>query len=70
MSISVQPLNITPESLSVSEPIYVNFRYWILEFPAEFNLDLGLIRLTEEFRELASQLGYEDHIDLIDISSM
>uniref|UniRef100_A0A669P5M6 RAS guanyl releasing protein 3 n=1 Tax=Phasianus colchicus TaxID=9054 RepID=A0A669P5M6_PHACC len=45
-------------------------RYWILEFPAEFNLDLGLIRLTEEFRELASQLGYEDHIDLIDISSI
>ncbi|NXS62023.1 GRP3 protein, partial [Brachypteracias leptosomus] len=45
-------------------------RYWILEFPAEFNLDLGLIRLTEEFREVASQLGYEDHIDLIDISSI
>ncbi|NXS00643.1 GRP3 protein, partial [Oxylabes madagascariensis] len=46
------------------------FRYWILEFPAEFNLDLGLIRLTEEFQEVASQLGYEDHIHLIDISSI
>ncbi|XP_067395202.1 ras guanyl-releasing protein 3 isoform X3 [Emydura macquarii macquarii] len=45
-------------------------RYWILEFPAEFNLDLGLIRLTEEFREVASQLGYEDHVQLIDISSI
>ncbi|XP_075452741.1 ras guanyl-releasing protein 3 isoform X3 [Ascaphus truei] len=45
-------------------------RYWILEFPAEFNLDLGLIRVTEEFRELASQLGYEEHIHLIDISSI
>ncbi|KFP75070.1 Ras guanyl-releasing protein 3, partial [Apaloderma vittatum] len=45
-------------------------RYWILEFPAEFNLDLGLIRLTEEFREVASQLGYEDHIHFIDISSI
>ncbi|XP_048153732.1 ras guanyl-releasing protein 3 isoform X4 [Corvus hawaiiensis] len=45
-------------------------RYWILEFPAEFNLDLGLIRLTEEFQEVASQLGYEDHIHLIDISSI
>ncbi|XP_064365551.1 ras guanyl-releasing protein 3 isoform X2 [Dromaius novaehollandiae] len=45
-------------------------RYWILEFPAEFNLDLGLIQLTEEFREVASQLGYEDHIHLIDISSI
>ncbi|XP_042789210.1 ras guanyl-releasing protein 3 isoform X3 [Panthera leo] len=32
-------------------------RYWILKFPAEFNLDLGLIRMTEEFREVASQLG-------------
>uniref|UniRef100_A0A8C4WIT7 RAS guanyl releasing protein 3 n=1 Tax=Gopherus evgoodei TaxID=1825980 RepID=A0A8C4WIT7_9SAUR len=45
-------------------------RYWILEFPAEFNLDLGLIRLTEEFREVASQLGYEEHVRLIDISSI
>ncbi|XP_019405249.1 PREDICTED: ras guanyl-releasing protein 3 isoform X3 [Crocodylus porosus] len=45
-------------------------RYWILEFPAEFNLDLGLIRLTEEFREVATQLGYEAHIHLIDISSI
>ncbi|XP_065445291.1 ras guanyl-releasing protein 3 isoform X2 [Chrysemys picta bellii] len=45
-------------------------RYWILEFPAEFNLDLGLIRLTEEFREVASQLGHEEHVHLIDISSI
>ncbi|XP_024049480.1 ras guanyl-releasing protein 3 isoform X1 [Terrapene carolina triunguis] len=45
-------------------------RYWILEFPAEFNLDLGLIRLTEEFREVASQFGYEEHVHLIDISSI
>ncbi|XP_061480739.1 ras guanyl-releasing protein 3 isoform X2 [Rhineura floridana] len=45
-------------------------RYWILEFPAEFNLDLGLVRLTEEFQELASRLGYEEHIHLIDISSI
>nr|XP_034964133.1 ras guanyl-releasing protein 3 isoform X2 [Zootoca vivipara] len=45
-------------------------RYWIMEFPAEFNLDLGLVRLTEEFQELASHLGYEEHIHLIDISSI
>ncbi|MBZ3876847.1 Ras guanyl-releasing protein 3 [Sciurus carolinensis] len=45
-------------------------RYWILKFPAEFNLDLGLIRMTEEFREVASQLGYEKHVNLIDISSI
>ncbi|XP_060609992.1 ras guanyl-releasing protein 3 isoform X3 [Anolis sagrei] len=45
-------------------------RYWILEFPAEFNLDLGLVRLTEEFQELASHLGFEDHIHLLDISSI
>lgn len=45
-------------------------RYWILKFPAEFNLDLGLIRMTEEFREVANQLGYEKHISLIDISSI
>ncbi|KAF6105835.1 RAS guanyl releasing protein 3 [Phyllostomus discolor] len=45
-------------------------RYWILKFPAEFNLDLGLIRMTEEFQEVASQLGYEKHVSLIDISSI
>ncbi|KAF6321642.1 RAS guanyl releasing protein 3 [Rhinolophus ferrumequinum] len=45
-------------------------RYWILKFPAEFNLDLGLIRMTEEFREVASQLGYEKHVSLMDISSI
>lgn len=45
-------------------------RYWILKFPAEFNLDLGLIHMTEEFREVASQLGYEKHVSLIDISSI
>ncbi|XP_016045406.1 ras guanyl-releasing protein 3 isoform X1 [Erinaceus europaeus] len=45
-------------------------RYWILKFPAEFNLDLGLIRMTEEFQEAASQLGNEKHISLIDISSI
>ncbi|KAM3854631.1 ras guanyl-releasing protein 3 [Vipera latastei] len=45
-------------------------RYWILEFPAEFNLDLGLVHLTEEFQELACHLGYEEHIHLIDISSI
>lgn len=66
----MQPLNVTHESLIISEPLSVDFRYWILEFPAEFNLDLGLIRLTEEFREVAMQLGYEDHMHLIDISSM
>ncbi|XP_048862576.1 ras guanyl-releasing protein 3 isoform X1 [Brienomyrus brachyistius] len=45
-------------------------RYWTVEFPAEFNLDLGLIQLTEEFRDVAAQLGYEEHIKLIDISTI
>lgn len=45
-------------------------RYWIAEFPAEFDLDLGLIRLTEEFRDAAAQLGGDEHIKLLDISTM
>ncbi|KAM4614724.1 ras guanyl-releasing protein 3 [Polymixia lowei] len=45
-------------------------RYWILTFPAEFNLDLGLIRMTEEFRDVAAQLGFEEHFKLIDISTI
>ncbi|XP_046885258.1 ras guanyl-releasing protein 3 [Hypomesus transpacificus] len=45
-------------------------RYWIVTFPAEFNLDLGLIRLTEEFRDVAAQLGCEEHFKLIDISTI
>ncbi|MED6268791.1 Ras guanyl-releasing protein 3, partial [Characodon lateralis] len=45
-------------------------RYWIVTFPAEFNLDLGLIQITEEFREVAAQLGSEEHFKLIDISAI
>uniref|UniRef100_A0A3P8S486 RAS guanyl releasing protein 3 (calcium and DAG-regulated) n=1 Tax=Amphiprion percula TaxID=161767 RepID=A0A3P8S486_AMPPE len=45
-------------------------RYWIVTFPAEFNLDLGLIRITEEFRDVAAQLGSEEHFKLIDISTI
>ncbi|KAG7268493.1 hypothetical protein CRUP_000215 [Coryphaenoides rupestris] len=45
-------------------------RYWIVTFPAEFNLDLGLIRMTEELRNLAAQLGYKEHYKLIDISTI
>ncbi|CAB1343590.1 unnamed protein product [Coregonus sp. 'balchen'] len=44
--------------------------YWITVFPAEFNLDLGLIHLTEEFRDVAAQLGCEEHFKLIDISTI
>nr|XP_033469937.1 ras guanyl-releasing protein 3 isoform X2 [Epinephelus lanceolatus] len=45
-------------------------RYWIVTFPAEFNLDLGLIRITEEFRDVTSQLGCEEHFKLLDISTI
>ncbi|XP_019737625.1 ras guanyl-releasing protein 3 [Hippocampus comes] len=45
-------------------------RYWIGTFPAEFNLDLGLIRITEEFREVAERLSCEEHFKLIDISTI
>ncbi|XP_077585482.1 ras guanyl-releasing protein 3 [Stigmatopora nigra] len=45
-------------------------RYWIGAFPAEFNLDLGLIRITEEFREVAERLSCEEHFKLIDISTI
>ncbi|CAM4646837.1 unnamed protein product [Leuciscus chuanchicus] len=45
-------------------------QYWIAEFPAEFDLDLGLIRLTEEFRDAAAQLGGDEHIKLLDISTI
>ncbi|XP_028459365.1 ras guanyl-releasing protein 3 isoform X1 [Perca flavescens] len=45
-------------------------RYWIVTFPAEFNLDLGLIRMTEEFRDVAAQLGCDEHFKLLDISTI
>ncbi|KAG7214396.1 hypothetical protein INR49_023107 [Caranx melampygus] len=45
-------------------------RYWIVTFPAEFNLDLGLIQITEQFRDVAAQLGCEEHFKLIDISTI
>uniref|UniRef100_A0A8C4F8Q3 RAS guanyl releasing protein 3 (calcium and DAG-regulated) n=1 Tax=Dicentrarchus labrax TaxID=13489 RepID=A0A8C4F8Q3_DICLA len=46
------------------------FRYWIVTFPAEFNLDMGLIQITEEFRDVAAQLGCEEHFKLLDISTI
>uniref|UniRef100_A0A8C3ASA3 RAS guanyl releasing protein 3 (calcium and DAG-regulated) n=1 Tax=Cyclopterus lumpus TaxID=8103 RepID=A0A8C3ASA3_CYCLU len=46
------------------------FRYWIVTFPAEFNLDMGLIRITEEFRDVAAQLSCEEHFKLLDISTI
>uniref|UniRef100_A0A672ZPZ7 RAS guanyl releasing protein 3 (calcium and DAG-regulated) n=1 Tax=Sphaeramia orbicularis TaxID=375764 RepID=A0A672ZPZ7_9TELE len=46
------------------------FRYWIMTFPAEFNLDLGLIQITEEFQDVAAQLGCEEQFKLIDISTI
>ncbi|KAM8860158.1 ras guanyl-releasing protein 3 isoform 3-T5 [Spinachia spinachia] len=45
-------------------------RYWIVTFPAEFNLDLGLIQITEEFRDVAAQLSCEEHLKLLDISTI
>ncbi|XP_078728228.1 ras guanyl-releasing protein 3-like isoform X1 [Lampetra fluviatilis] len=45
-------------------------RFWIEEFPAVFNLDAGLARLMEEFKELACTLGQEDHCSLVDISAI
>nr|XP_020484344.1 ras guanyl-releasing protein 3-like [Labrus bergylta] len=45
-------------------------RYWIVTFPAEFNLDLGLIQITEEFRDVAAQLGCEEHFKFLDISTI
>ncbi|KAI4813209.1 hypothetical protein KUCAC02_024552, partial [Chaenocephalus aceratus] len=44
--------------------------YWIVTFPAEFNLDPGLIQLTEEFRDVAAQLGSQEHFKLLDISTI
>ncbi|XP_072290399.1 ras guanyl-releasing protein 3-like, partial [Eucyclogobius newberryi] len=45
-------------------------RFWIQTFPAEFNLDLGLIRITEEFRDWTRRLGCEEQSLLLDISSI
>uniref|UniRef100_A0A8C8FIM8 RAS guanyl releasing protein 3 (calcium and DAG-regulated) n=1 Tax=Oncorhynchus tshawytscha TaxID=74940 RepID=A0A8C8FIM8_ONCTS len=50
--------------------VICHVKYWITVFPAEFNLDMGLIRLTEEFRDVAAQLGCEEHYKLIDISTI
>ncbi|TRY90776.1 hypothetical protein DNTS_028647 [Danionella cerebrum] len=51
-------------------PAVIGVMYWIAEFPAEFDLDLGLIRLTEEFRDAAAELGGDEHIKLLDISTI
>ncbi|KAM8852815.1 ras guanyl-releasing protein 3 isoform 2-T2 [Synchiropus picturatus] len=60
----------TDDSRATRLKICFLMRYWIMTFPAEFNLDLGLIRITEEFREVAAKLGCEAHFKLIDISTI
>uniref|UniRef100_A0A3Q3LD97 N-terminal Ras-GEF domain-containing protein n=1 Tax=Labrus bergylta TaxID=56723 RepID=A0A3Q3LD97_9LABR len=68
---------VTSSELSLTYPTYRDcsschhlYRYWIVTFPAEFNLDLGLIQITEEFRDVAAQLGCEEHFKFLDISTM
>uniref|UniRef100_A0A3B5AEJ3 RAS guanyl releasing protein 3 n=1 Tax=Stegastes partitus TaxID=144197 RepID=A0A3B5AEJ3_9TELE len=63
-------LMIYPTLFELLLKICYLMRYWIVTFPAEFNLDLGLIRITEEFRDVAAQLGCEEHFKLIDISTI
>ncbi|KAG7999844.1 Ras guanyl-releasing protein 3 [Nibea albiflora] len=57
--------NLLPRSL-----LLMHRWYWIVTFPAEFNLDLGLIQITEEFRDVAAQLSCEEHYKLLDISTI
>ncbi|XP_033836043.2 ras guanyl-releasing protein 3 [Periophthalmus magnuspinnatus] len=45
-------------------------RFWIQTFPAEFSLDLGLVRIIEEFRDWTQRLGSEQQSALLDISSI
>lgn len=45
-------------------------RYWISEFPAEFNLSPELAEQMKEFKELLSTEGDESHSKLIDIDSV
>lgn len=45
-------------------------KYWISEFPAEFNLNPELAEQMKEFKELLSTEGDERHSKLIDIESV
>uniref|UniRef100_A0A8C6V672 RAS guanyl releasing protein 2 n=1 Tax=Neogobius melanostomus TaxID=47308 RepID=A0A8C6V672_9GOBI len=45
-------------------------KYWISEFPAEFNLSPELAEQMKEFKELLSTEGDESHSKLIDIESV
>ncbi|CAL9694516.1 unnamed protein product [Knipowitschia caucasica] len=45
-------------------------KYWISEFPAEFNLNPELAEQIKEFKELLSTEGEESHSRLIDIDSV
>ncbi|XP_029962958.1 ras guanyl-releasing protein 3 isoform X2 [Salarias fasciatus] len=59
-----------PSSQRTRLKICYLMRYWIVNFPAEFNLDLGLIRIMGEFRDVAARLGCDEHFKLIDISTI
>ncbi|XP_032871064.1 LOW QUALITY PROTEIN: RAS guanyl-releasing protein 2-like [Amblyraja radiata] len=44
--------------------------FWISEFPAEFNLDVGLAEQVKELQDTASREGHRRHSQLVDISQV
>lgn len=57
-------------SLFFSTPLLLPARYWISEFPAEFNLNPELADQIKDFKDLLTTEGNERQSQLIDLDSV
>lgn len=53
-----------------SHPFVLPYRYWISEFPAEFNLSPELADQIKDFKDLLNTEGNESQSQLIDLDSV
>lgn len=64
------PACISPLPSISLRPFVVAARYWISEFPAEFNLNLELADQIKDFKDLLTTEGNERQSQLIDLDSV
>uniref|UniRef100_A0AAQ4QLD5 RAS guanyl releasing protein 2 n=1 Tax=Gasterosteus aculeatus aculeatus TaxID=481459 RepID=A0AAQ4QLD5_GASAC len=59
-----------PSTFLSSHPFVLPYRYWISEFPAEFNLSPELADQIKDFKDLLNTEGNESQSQLIDLDSV
>lgn len=60
----------TCSTVHISAPFFPASRYWISEFPAEFNLNPELADQIQHFKDFLTMEGNERQSQLIDLDSV